>query len=139
MRYKTCTICKVDKIIQRFGVNNAKPDRMQCHCKDCDSILRKKKREKDPVKYGSMHLKSRYGITLEQYNDIFAQQEGKCKICKKHQTQLKRKLAVDHCHTTGRVRALLCQLCNMAVGSIKEDPKIASELCRYLQEVVNAI
>lgn len=66
-------------------------------------------------------LKRWYGITLEQYNLIFNQQNGCCAICDQHQSNFKRALAVDHSHTTGEVRGLLCSLCNNAIGLLKED------------------
>lgn len=62
------------------------------------------------------HFKASYGIDLEQYNVMFQKQQGYCKICGKHQSQFKRRLAVDHDHATGKVRGLLCCRCNWAVG-----------------------
>jgi hypothetical protein len=61
-------------------------------------------------------LRSRYGMTLDDYNDMFKEQKGSCAICKTHQVDLKGKLCVDHCHKSGKVRALLCYKCNNQVG-----------------------
>lgn len=57
-----------------------------------------------------------YGLTIEQYEAMLASQSGACFICKKPQSDLQYALAVDHCHKTGRVRALLCPTCNNAVA-----------------------
>jgi hypothetical protein len=65
------------------------------------------------------HLKKRYNMTLEDYNTLFIKQEGKCAICKKHQINFSRRLAVDHCHKTSRVRGLLCPKCNWRVGFLE--------------------
>lgn len=60
-----------------------------------------------------------YGITLEQYNAMRAAQNGCCAICGITPTE-KRQLHVDHCHSTGRVRALLCSPCNTQLGSYEK-------------------
>lgn len=59
-------------------------------------------------------LKSKYGLTIEDYNRMLKQQNNKCVICKQE-----RKLVVDHDHKTGRVRGLLCNSCNRIVGIIE--------------------
>lgn len=67
-------------------------------------------------------LKTRYGITLEQYQELFDKQEGRCALCSKHQSELKNRLAVDHCHKTQEIRSLLCQHCNLwVVGKLRKD------------------
>ncbi|MGQ5576747.1 endonuclease VII domain-containing protein [Streptomyces sp. ECR3.8] len=60
------------------------------------------------------HLKLRYGITIEQYEQMLASQRGGCAICGSFPGG--KRLAVDHCHVTGRVRALLCPQCNRSIG-----------------------
>lgn len=57
-----------------------------------------------------------YSITAQEYNFLFEKQQGCCDICGTHQTELKRRLAVDHCHTTGSIRGLLCTSCNTHLG-----------------------
>ena len=65
------------------------------------------------------HLERKYGITPEQWQEMFDRQGGVCALCKipgrvgKHG-----KLAVDHCHQTGRVRGLLCAACNVSLGNL---------------------
>jgi len=61
-------------------------------------------------------LKNVYGITLDDYNRMFNEQEGKCAICQRHQNELTRTLGVDHCHKTNKIRSLLCKNCNVALG-----------------------
>lgn len=62
-------------------------------------------------------LQKKYGITLEDYNKMFAEQNGCCAMCGRHQSEFKRALAVDHNHITGAVRGLLCMRCNTTLGS----------------------
>lgn len=65
-------------------------------------------------KYRESKLKRVYGITLEEYNQMFQQQGGCCAIC--GNPSIKRMLDIDHNHKTGKVRGLLCSGCNFAVG-----------------------
>lgn len=74
-----------------------------------------------------------YGITLTQYNILFNKQEGKCAICKKHQLEFELKLAVDHCHKTGKVRGLLCTACNQAIGKFEEKIENFNSAIKYLE------
>ena len=69
-----------------------------------------------------------YGITLEQYEAMLAAQNGCCAICRTSPTE-KRQLHVDHCHATGRVRALLCSPCNTQLGSFE---KLRDQATAYL-------
>ena len=79
-------------------------------------------------------LKYKYGITIEDYNKMFADQEGKCGICKRHYFQLGKTLAVDHCHTTGKVRQLLCDFCNRTLGVYEKRPEIFKAFDEYLEK-----
>lgn len=65
-------------------------------------------------------LKSKYDITVEQYNLILDKQNGCCNICKRHHSEFKQALAVDHDHTTGIVRGLLCRNCNQSLGTFND-------------------
>jgi hypothetical protein len=73
-------------------------------------------------------LKRMYGITLSDYKQMYRQHGGKCAICAKKYP----KLCVDHNHHTGRVRGLLCRLCNAAIGAFKDDPQMLMVGVSYL-------
>lgn len=73
-----------------------------------------------------------YGITQEEYDTKLNLQEGVCAICHGLQTQGKQFLAVDHNHTTGEIRGLLCQDCNVALGLLKEDTSRLQNMVAYL-------
>ena len=77
-------------------------------------------------------LKNVYGITLEDYNLMFEKQEGKCFGCKTSHSELKRGLLIDHNHTTGKVRGLLCDNCNKALGCVKDNISVLTNLITYL-------
>ena len=79
-------------------------------------------------------LMKNYGITIEDYNEMFSKQKGRCAICNKHQSDLERTLNVDHCHSTGKVRGLLCQNCNTGIGLLQDDCDVLLSAAKYLQE-----
>ncbi len=85
----------------------------------------KKYREANPDKYRSSQMKSVYGITLEQYNKMFENQKGLCAICGLPETHKNmyglKGLSIDHNHNTNKVRGLLCNNCNLAIGQLKVD------------------
>ena len=76
----------------------------------------KKYNKENPDKRKSAILKYEYGITLDQYNEMFNKQEGKCAICQKHQNEITKTLCVDHNHKTNEVRQLLCHTCNVTLS-----------------------
>lgn len=85
--------------------------------------------EKNPGKRWDYSLRSKFGITAQDYERMFNEQRGCCAICKIHQNAFpkdpkgrQRRLAVDHCHKTGKVRGLLCLKCNAGIGSLNEKP-----------------
>jgi hypothetical protein len=87
-------------------------------------------RANNPDKIRNSDLKKLYGITLDEYNAMSAAQGGKCCICE----EVEKTLCVDHDHKTGKVRALLCKACNVALGMFKDDVTIVANAARYLDE-----
>lgn len=83
--------------------------------------------------YRNTYMKRVYGITLNEYNSMLDQQHGVCYVCHKPPTG-ERRLAIDHCHTTGSVRKLLCSNCNTVLGLVKEDVNIMNKLINYIKE-----
>lgn len=73
-----------------------------------------------------------YGIGIEQYNELYIEQEGKCDICGKHQTELPRRLNVDHDASTGDIRGLLCDQCNQAIGKLYHNLELLRKAGEYL-------
>ena len=91
----------------------------------------KKYNKENPLKRKNSILKYEYGITLEKYNEMFKQQEGRCAICQRHQNELTRTLCVDHNHKTKEVRSLLCVTCNTDVSVVENR---LEEMTRYLNK-----
>lgn len=85
----------------------------------------------------SVSRRSRYGISREQYEQMLQQQQGRCAICgdapnPNGSGPSTRRLHVDHDHSTGRVRQLLCSPCNRALGYLKDDPAVVRAALKYL-------
>lgn len=78
-------------------------------------------------------LKNVYGISLNDYKQLFEQQKGLCKGCGASHSELKRGLMVDHDHQTKKVRGLLCDACNRALGAVKDNVDTLKNLLDYLQ------
>lgn len=81
-------------------------------------------------------IKYRFGITPEQYNAMLEAQGGVCAICKKPEMERQngaiRKLSVDHCHTTGVIRGLLCAKHNKAIGVFDDDADLLASAASYV-------
>lgn len=77
------------------------------------------------------HLKKRYGISQEEYNSLLAKQHGSCAICGKA-PNARYRLAVDHDHETRKIRGLLCQACNTALGKFNDDISLLKIAIEYL-------
>lgn len=90
--------------------------------------------EKSRLRSKNVSKLKKYNITQNDYNTMLEQQNFCCQICKKKNTEFKFKLAVDHCHTTNKIRGLLCSSCNTALGSFKDNIEILSEAIKYLEK-----
>lgn len=79
----------------------------------------------------------RYGVTAAEYEHMLLTQKGHCAICGEDppaHRDGRAKLAVDHCHKTGKVRGLLCAWCNAALGYLKEDLARVAAVTKYLRK-----
>ena len=96
----------------------------------------RKMRSANPEYHKGIHLKKRYGITIEQYNEMLAEQNGCCAICEKPEANeiggKTTSLAVDHDHTTGKIRALLCSNCNRGLGLFNDDAALLAKAQSYV-------
>jgi hypothetical protein len=98
---------------------------------DSEELLKWKEYNRVKRRRSTLH---RYGITPEVYQRMFDDQGGCCKICARPSIEFKKGLAVDHCHRSGSVRALLCPNCNMMLGNAKENIETLRSAISYLEE-----
>ena len=88
---------------------------------------------RDVVKSKKKWLKTRFNITLEEYNDLLLKQDNKCAICGRDRSEFKNALSVDHDHVTGKIRSLLCLNCNTGLGFFRDKIEILEKAINYLK------
>jgi hypothetical protein len=133
---KICTTCGVEKDINQFYFRggNYSPNSRKSKCKECDK--KRVAENYDPIKYQEQHLKRSYGITLNEYNQMLVDQNHKCITCGTTDPGGKHgKFMVDHCHSTGKVRGLLCKRCNIALGEVGDNVNVLQSMIEYLQKL----
>ena len=146
---KICRDCGEEKILDEFINNRAFSGGKDTLCKECNRLRVKSWRKSNPEKRklqakresGSdkiynrrKHLKANYGITVEDYDAMYEAQQGYCDICKIHQSETPKKFHVDHCHTTGKIRGLLCPECNHLLGRARDTRSILQNAISYLDK-----
>lgn len=109
--------------------------RMKIYRENNKEKMAKYKKEwiaKNPKDWRVKTFKHRYGITLEEYEKMFASQKGCCAICGSHQSELKKSLHIDHCHESKKIRGLLCQKCNSFLGLAHDNVDLLKSAIKYL-------
>ena len=158
---KTCTKCKVDKDESLFYRDNRRAGGLLAKCKECADAYAKrpdvaerrraarnnpegrqfqrwKKHSKTPeflAKKKHWERAHRYGLTVEMFEKLLTEQEGKCAICKKELVLDGGKVGMhtDHDHKTSKVRGLLCAKCNRGLGCFDDNPGFLTEAIKYLE------
>jgi hypothetical protein len=146
LKTKVCSICKKRKRISNFHKNIGKNDGFHTQCKMCRNEVLRREEHKDSTRVyknswsqynkesiKNSQLKSKFGITLPEYNELLFKQENKCAICNNESSTNEKDLAVDHCHKTGKIRGLLCHTCNLGLGHLKDDINLLNKAVDYLK------
>lgn len=145
---KYCSSCKLDLDTSQFN-KASRRDGFQTYCRSCHNrmqrdryaidpkakVLRQlragRRKQLDPEAQRRAELKRLYGITLEDYVEMFKNQNGVCAICFK-ECKTKKSLSVDHNHESGKVRGLLCNACNRAIGMLGDSSETLRRAAEYL-------
>lgn len=125
---KDCTKCGESKHSSHFWKDKTKPSGLHSQCKPCAKEVRKK--NYCPKRAKGWKLKEKYSITLDKFESMYEDQGGLCKVCNDSERS-EEGLCVDHCHTTGTVRGLLCSGCNKALGLLSENADYMINLIEY--------
>ena len=144
LEVKTCSACGEEKELSAFWKKTElKKDGTQsrrAHCKEC-SIKSKLTRYHEgggkelQQKRAFRALMRSYGITEEIYEQERIKQQYKCLLCgAEEKDQTHGRLHVDHCHETGKYRGLLCNLCNIGLGALKDNVEVFQKAIEYLNE-----
>lgn len=95
--------------------------------------------EKWPDRVRACYIKREYGISWEEYIKLYETQQGNCALCFDPISPFKSLdtkypvAHVDHCHKTGKIRGLLCGLCNKGIGHLRDDPQLCRLAAEYLE------
>jgi len=144
MNTRVCKYCSLEKTKEDFCY----PEKGN-QCKDCNKKLKRERTKKERAlgkhdKYKGKYINSekreeyildwRYNISKEDYDNLLKKQEFSCAICKRHISNFKRKLNVDHNHITNKVRGLLCTQCNTGLGKLGDNIEGLTKALNYLKE-----
>lgn len=140
MESKVCSKCQTEKTLDNFAINSKGSFGRKSVCKVCSnkaqSALAARRMKEDPDlwrKYRyEKHLKSAYGLTPQDYQDLLDKHKHKCAICGRAENIINDKLYVDHCHDTGIVRGVLCYYCNTLLGMAFDNESILTSAVDYL-------
>lgn len=157
--FKKCSRCKENLSVDRFWKDKSTKSGYRSYCKDCKpdrsayhkewqtnklaenpDYWREREAVRDPeTRWKSNRkaaLKAKYSLTPEDYEDMLVSQDGMCAICFREgfNEATDKLLAVDHDHETGKVRGLLCQTCNQAIGFLKDDVNLLQNAIHYLNK-----
>lgn len=140
MKTKLCRCCGEEKDQSQFYLTlktsrkGKKTRYFDRTCKKCR--LKYNRAYRSPVsaeKRREYHLRDTYGIPAEMYDVLLAIQGGGCAICGASPEIDGCRLAIDHDHDTGKIRALLCRKCNTGLGNFREDPDLLRRAVAYLE------
>lgn len=159
---KTCTKCKLEKDEKNFGLKLGKRSARCKICRNEDSkiyrdsnkdliseerrvyyktnrikILAKRKIEWAALSVEEkrdLHYNKNYGISYSDYVELETAQKSKCAICGTKDKGQKGVFYVDHCHSSGNVRGLLCSPCNLGLGLFKDSEEALAKALSYLKK-----
>ena len=125
--HKKCIECQQFKTLDNFYTNDRYTGGVSPLCRPCTSIYYKRRNTKEKNKKDS--LRSKYNITIEQYQNQYDKQKGTCPICFNYHEVL----CVDHDHKTNKFRGLICNSCNLALGYFKDNILNLKSAINYLE------
>lgn len=138
MESKICTACKQELSLEKFSPAKRGYLNTYSQCRKCSNAKTKiwYEKTKGSKRRNTYYIKQ-YGLSLEHIETVLTIQEYCCELCKSRldldNTRSGLGLAVDHCHTSGIVRGLICNNCNRALGMIKENIQTLENMIKYLK------
>lgn len=138
LKRKFCKKCQTDKSTTLFYNDRRRPDGLAYMCKSCKNEEVAKSRIVNPERWKNKRhrnlLAEKFGIKAEDYANLLSEQNHSCAVCRKHKSSFPKRLFVDHCHKTKKIRGLLCQKCNFAIGLTFESKRILRNAIAYLDK-----
>lgn len=145
--YDTGKPCKFGHVSPRYAANHTCLECSLTNSRNYDAVnleLRRQRRHQrklsNPNYYRSQHLKRKYGLSAADFDSLFESQKGMCWICEVAMTRgnTPTSACVDHCHSSGAIRSLLCRLCNAGLGHFKDSEANLTKAITYLRRHQNA-
>lgn len=124
---KRCPMCGHIKKAEEFPRNRSSWDGLAAYCKPCHNLKMKKIAERLYGGHANFLMMKRYGITIDQKQEMIEAQNGLCLICQERPAK-----HVDHCHSSGQIRGILCFTCNRGLGKFEDDPELLEMAIEYL-------
>lgn len=136
---KICTGCGEEKSEDDFYSIKKPSPRKVSKCRKCHVKATIANRNKNPARRDANVLRSRYGLEVIAYVLMLEDQNYRCAICSRVLTSETRRgelgrACIDHCHTTGAIRKVLCQNCNWVLGLVYDNPETLRKAASYLEE-----
>jgi hypothetical protein len=130
---KTCSKCKEEKDLLDFTKSKNGKLGVHHYCRSCNYT--QKKNTYDYSKLRNKRIINTYGMDINDLNQLYVLQDKKCKICNVEYPTVSTHggLYIDHCHTTGKVRGLLCSKCNTLLGQCNDNVAILNAAINYLK------
>jgi predicted HNH restriction endonuclease len=142
-----CTSCNKQKTFEDFYKAHGKssknrPIGRKSHCKDCVKEQRKIYYSTPKGRKYAQEKSWRengFNFTVEEYEEKLIEQGGTCAICNRDKNKNGTRLCVDHDHTTGQVRGLLCHDCNTSLGKFNDDTEMLQKAIDYIKMYKNEV
>lgn len=128
-----CPKCGLVKSIVEFSKDNATAFGVAIYCKSCNKQAGKLRYRDHKAKFQAYDLNKKFGLTVEQFQNLLDSQGGVCEICKSGFKPNKRP-GVDHCHKTGKIRGILCDLCNKGIGHMRDSEEFLTAAAQYIRK-----
>ena len=161
MILRTCLDCNLDLSPSAFGVDRRRKDGLSTRCLDCKRIRLEEWRSKNPGRSGEYYVENKeriqerntkwrkenpekwkaarfkrrlkkYGLTVSEFEKIRNKQDNSCAICL-FEFKSTSDFHIDHCHTSGHIRGLLCKNCNMTLGKAQDSVEFFERAIVYLK------
>lgn len=141
---RVCRECRVESVIESFpeyvSSKNGKKYRRH-YCVNCardtyrsrDAVRGRRVRVFNPEQQKDRRLMKQYAVSLLEFREMLASQQWKCSICQM-EFEAERDACVDHSHSTGAVRGLLCNFCNTGIGLFRENAVFLASAIEYIKK-----
>lgn len=126
----TCHMCHKEQLKEQGRLNKLKKEEEKKYTISDEYLQLIKEGKVTKIQRSGL---DKYKLTIEQFNKMYVDQKGCCKICGISEIDAEGVLHIDHCHITGKVRGLLCRMCNMMLGFGKDNIEIMESAIKYLK------